>query len=136
MVDTNIALKDIMITDVIALHVEDSLRIVDNTFDKYGFHHIPILDSQRKVVGMISKEDLLRLISIRKEFTDKEFGLIKVKDFMSTNLMMVSPDDSIGLAADVFMANKFHALPIVENDILVGLVTTHDLIKYAYAKVI
>ena len=136
MIDTNIALKEIMITEVVALHLEDSLRLVDKTFDKYEFHHIPILDTDRKVAGMVSKEDILRLISIRKEFSDKEFGSIKIKDFMATNLMTVSPDDSVGLAADVFMANKFHALPIVENDVLVGLVTTHDLIKYAYSKVI
>jgi len=136
MIDTNVALKEIMTEEVITLHEDDSLRLVDKTFDKYGFHHIPILNTSKRVVGMISKDDILRLISIRNEFTDKEFGRIKVKDFMATDIVTVSSDDSIGLAADIFFANKFHALPIVENDKLVGLVTTHDLIKHAYKRVI
>ncbi len=133
--DRNIPVEKIMTTDVIALHTEDTLKIVDNTFDKHGFHHIPITDIHRKVVGMISKEDIMRLISVRREFTDKEFGKIKTKDFMCTNVVTIRPDDSIGLAADMFMANKFHALPVVDEGKLVGMVTTHDLIKYAYKDV-
>ena len=125
--------KEIMTKDVIALHLDDTLRLVDKTFDKHHFHHIPILDSNGKVAGMISKEDILRLISVRQEFTDKEFGRIKVRDFMSDKLVLITPEDSIGLAADMFITNHFHALPVVdEDDNLQGIVTTHDLIKYAY----
>ncbi len=125
--------KEIMTKDVIALHLDDTLRLVDKTFDKHHFHHIPILDSKGKVAGMISKEDILRLISVRQEFTDKEFGRIKVRDFMSDKLVLITPEDSIGLAADMFITNHFHALPVVdEDDNLQGIVTTHDLIKYAY----
>ena len=46
--------------------------------------------------------------------------------------MHLDPEDSIGLAADTFLANKFHALPIVEDQVLVGLITTHDLLKYSF----
>ncbi len=131
--DTLTPVKDIMTKDVIALHLDDTLKIVDKTFDKHHFHHIPILDSKAKVVGMISKEDILRLISVRQEFTDKEFGRIKVKDFMSDKVVLITPEDSVGLAADMFITNHFHALPVVfEDGNLAGIVTTHDLIKYAY----
>ena len=49
--------------------------------------------------------------------------------------MQLEPDDTIGLAADIFLANKFHALPVVEDERLVGIVTTHDLLKYSFTAV-
>ncbi len=128
--------QEMMTKNVIALHVDDPLRLVDKTFDKHHFHHIPILDNDGKVAGIVSKEDILRLISVRQEFTDKEFGRIKVKDFMSDKVVCITPDDSVGLAADMFITNHFHALPVVsQGGELVGIVTTHDLIKYAYKDV-
>lgn len=131
--DTTIPVSEIMTSPVITLHEDDTLRLVDKTFEKHSFHHIPILNSQGKIVGIISKEDILRLISVRNEFTDKEFGRIKVRDFMSTNVVKISPDDSVGLAAVIIMANKFHALPVVDDqNRVVGIVTSHDLIRYAY----
>lgn len=133
--DTSIIVEKIMSDEVISLHLNDTLRLVDKTFDKHNFHHIPICDVDRKVVGIISKEDIMRLISVRKEFTEKEFGSIKTKDFMSTNVVTIRPDDTIGLAADIFMTNHFHAIPVTEEDKLIGIITTHDLIKYAYGDV-
>ena len=46
--------------------------------------------------------------------------------------MFLSPEDSIGLAADIFMANKFHALPVVDDNQLIGIITTHDLLAYSF----
>jgi len=133
---TNTVVEKIMSDSVISLHPHDTLKLVDRTFDKHKFHHIPITDVNRHVIGIISKEDIMRLISIRKEFTDKDFASIRVKDFMSDKVVTIQPDDTVGLAADIFMTNHFHAIPVTEDDKLVGIVTTHDLIKYAFGDVI
>ncbi len=130
--DPKTPLRDVMTKHVIALHEDDSLRIVDKTFEKHNFRHIPILDSRLDIVGIISKEDILRLISVRKEFTDKEFGSIKARDFMSRDLVMARPEDSVEMAARIFARNHFHALPIVDDGKLVGMVTTQDLIVFAF----
>jgi acetoin utilization protein AcuB len=47
--------------------------------------------------------------------------------------LQLSPDDTVGLAADIFLANKFHALPIVDDGQLVGIVTAHDLLSYSFS---
>ncbi len=127
----NIPVSEVMTKDVISIHVEDSLNIVSKTFESHSFHHIPILN-QGKLAGILSKEDILRLLSIRTEYSDEEFKLIKVKDFMSSKVLSVRPDDSVGLVADIFMTNDIHAVPVVDGDELVGIVTTHDLIRYAF----
>ena len=57
---------------------------------------------------------------------------MQVLDIMTTKVVTLDPDDSIGLAADIFLANRFHALPIVEGKNLVGILTTYDLIKFCF----
>ena len=47
-------------------------------------------------------------------------------------LDVLSPTDTVVTAATHFTKNKYHALPVVENGKLVGIVTTYDLIEYAY----
>jgi acetoin utilization protein AcuB len=48
---------------------------------------------------------------------------------MTKGLATLSPDDRIDIAIEVFRENILHAIPVVENDELVGLITTHDIIE-------
>ncbi len=134
--DKQTALREIMTRDLITLHPDDHLLHVNKVFERFGFHHIPITDVHRQVVGIVSKSDMLQLSSLRPLLSAKEYEAIRVGDFMTTDVLVLSPDDSIGLAADIFIANKFHAIPIVEDHSLVGLVTTHDLITFAFGSVL
>jgi len=127
----NVPVNEVMTKNVISIHINDSLNIVSKTFENHSFHHIPVLN-HGKLAGILSKEDILRLLSVRAEYSEKDFKLIKVKDFMSSKVISIRSDDSVGLAADIFMTNDIHALPVVDQDELVGIITTHDLIKYAY----
>lgn len=54
------------------------------------------------------------------------------EDIMTRDPLIIEPADTIGLAADIFRANALHALPVVEDGELVGIVTSHDLLTYAY----
>jgi CBS domain-containing protein len=49
---------------------------------------------------------------------------------MSKNLISVSPETTIKEAAEILATREFHALPVCKGDLLVGIVTTTDLIKY------
>ena len=46
--------------------------------------------------------------------------------------MTIEQDDNLGLAADIILANRFHALPVVDGVDLVGIITSHDLIRCFY----
>lgn len=131
----NSPVSEMMTTNVISIHAEDNFNIVSKTFENHSFHHLPI-KSGGELVGILSKEDILRLLSIRGEYTESEFNKIQVKDFMSSHVVSILPNDSVGLAADIFMTNDIHALPVVEDGSLVGIVTTHDLVIYAYKSLV
>ena len=48
---------------------------------------------------------------------------------MTTGLAKLEPDDRINVALDVFCVNLFHALPVVKDNELVGILTPFDIIK-------
>jgi CBS domain-containing protein len=49
---------------------------------------------------------------------------------MAKKLVSISPETTIKEAAQILASKEFHALPVCEGDLLVGIITTTDLIKY------
>lgn len=133
----NISIREIMTTKLMTVSPDDTVYKVREIFNNNTFHHLPVVEPGQKLVGIISKEDLHkldRLAAMEKVTTEteKEFLHLCAGDIMTEYPMQLDPEDSVGLAADIFLANKFHALPIVEDNTLVGMVTTHDLLKYSF----
>ena len=131
--NANEKVGNIMTKNVISIHADDSLKIVNETFRKHKFHHIPVIE-HGKLVGIISKADLLQLLSVRDQYTKAEFEKIKTRNIMTSKILTLEPDDHVGLAADIFTTNFFHCIPIAVDGNLVGIVTTHDLLKHAFSE--
>jgi CBS domain-containing protein len=55
------------------------------------------------------------------------------EEAMTRQVATLDPDDSLEMAVGFFRENLFHALPVVDKDKLVGIVTTFDLLTHAYA---
>ena len=110
---------------------------IGRIFELHSFHHLPVTEDNR-LVGIVSKQDFLRVqhtLSYNWKSamnTGEDFEDFDAQDIMTEFPMHLSPDDTIGLAADIFLANKFHALPILEDETLVGIITAHDIIAYAF----
>ena len=130
--DRNMPIAAIMTTNLITLHPEDSLNIVERTFESKPFHHIPIVDTNNEICGMISKTDLLRLSAIRNEFSETQFRQIKVKEFMTPNVIVADPECTLTQVAAIFNENRFHAVPVVSGEKVVGIVTTHDVLSAVF----
>lgn len=134
-----ISLAEIMTGDLIFLHPDDSLRKVDEIFDNYTIHHIPVVDDDEKLRGIVSRIDFLKASQLFSLFNDDMFSELTVADIMTASLTTAEPTDTVALALGVFQKNLIHALPVVEDERLVGLVTTYDILDYfinedAYAK--
>jgi acetoin utilization protein AcuB len=136
--DTNIPISQIMTRDLITVPPKTTLKEVYGLFERHSFHHLPVIDEGSKLLGIISREDFykaaynLSLHTGGKTFSKLEYGGKCAKDIMTAQPLTLDPDDSVGLAADIFLANKFHSVPIVEDDQLIGIVTTHDLLEFTF----
>lgn len=125
----NEALSSIMTPSPYTANPTQSLLTVKELMDKYHIHHVPIVNGD-ELVGLITTFDLLKL---NKPFNS--YKNIKIKDVMTTNVATLTIDDKVGTVAEVILANRFHALPIIDkNKKLVGIVSSMDLIKYSFKK--
>lgn len=85
---------------------------------------------------MLSYTDLLRIsfadaIDDYAEDVDTVvYNMFTIEQVMAKKLITVSSDTTIKEVAEILAEKEFHALPVVDNEILVGIVTTTDLIKY------
>lgn len=126
--------KSIMSTELITLSPQDKLSEVKEIFEKHNIHHIPIVRF-KSIVGLVSKTDFLFFIRGFQRSEEDQFvnearlRAYTVQDIMTTGLAKLAPTDRINVALDIFLTNRFHAIPIVENDELVGIITTFDIIK-------
>ena len=125
-------ISSIMSKETVTLGPNDDLLKADKLFTDRKFHHLPVID-EGKLVGMVSKSDLLffkRGFNQEPAVEENErLQSRKVGDIMVTRLAKLEPTDRINVALEVFKENLFHALPVVENDRLVGIVTTLDIIN-------
>lgn len=125
----------IMSTQLITVHPDDTMKRVEELFNRHKIHHLPVV-SEGKLVGMVSKSDYLFFKrGFNDQTTDKRLDLFrlkvwKVSNVMTSGLAKMDPGDRINVALDVLEKNIFHAIPIVEGDRLLGIVTSHDIIRH------
>lgn len=138
----NLKLSEIMTTELVTVSPNDNMETVDKIFKENDFHHIPVVDEDKKLMGLISKSDYLIMCDSMSIFQNGEgkaqnkrfFHSILVKDVMRKNLAKLKPDNTVMIAAGFFKENLFHAVPIVdEENKLLGIVTTFDLLNLAYS---
>ncbi|MBT8258547.1 MAG: CBS domain-containing protein [Bacteroidia bacterium] len=127
--------SDIMTRDVITVSRNDDLETAELMFKKKKIRHIPVVSGDI-IVGMLSYTDLLR-ISFADAVDEDEstvdtivYNMFTIEQVMAKNVMSVTPDTSIKEVAEILAAREFHAIPVVNDGHLLGIVTTTDLINY------
>lgn len=124
-----------MTSNLVTVNPQDKLTAVREIFDKNNIHHIPVV-RYRKIVGLISKTDFLHFLRGFNQNDEDRFvnearlRAYTAEDLMTKGLAKLSPDDRINVALEIFLENRFHAIPIVnEKEELEGILTTFDVIK-------
>ena len=124
-----------MKTNVVTLSPNDSIDDVRAIFESRKIHHLPVVH-KGELVGMVSKTDYMLFShnsdnDVYDEFIEEiRRKNYQVKDIMTPRLACLESDDRINVALEVFRENRFHALPVVEGQRLVGIVTTFDIIDF------
>ena len=124
----NEPLSSIMTRHVITIGPDDKLSSAREIFMKNKVHHLPVVRGT-KLLGILTTYDLFKYV---QRDTDYESSL--VKDVMTKHVATLEPEDKVGSAAELFLENRFHAVPIVKEGELQGIVTSFDVIKYEFHK--
>ncbi|MEM7484901.1 MAG: CBS domain-containing protein [Bacteroidota bacterium] len=130
-----VPVSEIMTKDLITLTVNNDLVSAEELFKKHNIRHIPVVDKDN-VVGMLSYTDLLRISFADAVDEDEEtvdtmvYNLFSISQVMARDVVSVSSSTTIKEVAQFLSQKEFHALPVVDEGKLVGIVTTTDLINY------
>ena len=118
-----------MITDLYTVNEDELIELVAFIMDKYKVRHVPVEDTNHRLVGLVSYRSLLRLVA-RGEINDKSLNR-PVKDIMIRDLITVTPETTTVEAIDIMRAKRVPVLPVVKNEKLVGVIAESDFMPIA-----
>lgn len=134
MANFEVPARTYMSSPLASVHQGDSLDEVHRRLQESGFSALPVVDDAGKVVGVLSRSDLLRLGS-RDSETDPRSPLLvfperTAGDEMTPSPTAVSPDARLADAAEIMIGDRVHRVFIgAEGEETVGVVTTRDLMR-------
>jgi CBS domain-containing protein len=119
----NAPITEIMQENVITINDGSSLEDAVNIMIEKSVGGAPVVDGEGRVVGMITERDIVHLAG--ESITEK-----RVDGIMSRSVMTAPPEMTIGDAAKTMISSGFRRLPIVSNDLVCGLITATDIMRY------
>lgn len=143
--------KDVMKKDVITISEDENVIQLIAKFRKYNYHTLPVVDENKKILGVISSEDIMKVFLPHNPALDKllktthlcnmgeedilktelpnDIGAsVKVSDLMNTNVIAVEADKTIADARKLMTLHDIERMPVAKNDLLVGFITIFDII--------
>ena len=132
-------IKSLISKELFSLNSTNKLSDARRIFVEKGVHHLPVLDG-RKLVGMLSHTDLLRIDSgeLFKQDPKKADVLLdnlsSITEVMTKDLKTIPADTTVREATSMLADGNFHSLPVVEAGEMVGIVTTTDLLRYFHSQ--
>ncbi len=120
----NKKVKEIMTSKVKVFSPKDPISKIWANILELGYSGFPVIKSKRDIVGMITRQDIIRAGCAR---SGKESP--PVEKIMSTHIYSVNPDATIKEAALMMMKHDIGRLPVEKNGKLVGIVDRYDLIE-------
>lgn len=130
-----INVQDMMSPDPIVLSPNDSLYDARVLMQEKSFRHVPIVDAEGSLVGLVSQRNVLESgVSSQVHIDKDELARIEtgtlLSDIMTTNLTTVNAQANISDAAQLIHKHKFGCLPVVDNNNkLTGIITDHDFVE-------
>lgn len=120
--------QDIMTSNVEACSPESDLAAAATIMWKRDCGSVPVVDGERKVVGMITDRDICMAVATR----DKRASEIKVKEVISGDVYACAPDDRVRDALETMQSAQLRRLPVVDaHGVLYGILSINDIIIHS-----
>jgi CBS domain-containing protein len=140
--------KDVMTKDVITVTKYESIMTVADILADKNISGLPVVDKERKVLGIITQADILSIVGVGREHTFRD--LLKymlgeplparrmgdiVGDIMTTQVVTVKPDAYIADAVRIMDDKKIRRLTVADDSsTLLGIITRADILKAVIRK--
>ncbi len=124
--------SDIMTAKPLSIHQNGTLRQALELMEAHHFRHLPVLNSESQLVGIISDRDCRTALNsphiLRERWQDEELAeALRVRTLMTPAPIVIEPDAEAVEAARLMLNNHISCLPVILGETLVGIVTTSDI---------
>ena len=136
---------DVMVSNVITVNVDATVQEAASTLATNHISAVPVVDRQGKLAGIVSEGDLIRRSEIGTErslswwhalSTNRRLAKESVRshsrrvtDVMTTNIISVKPDSTLGEIASLLETNRIKRVPVVQDGTVVGIVSRANLVE-------
>jgi CBS domain-containing protein len=128
---------DLMTRQIITVRHDDPIGDLESLMGTFRFHHLPVVEEEMKLVGLICRTDLLhaKLGSTSEGALAPNVDANTTAECIMRKIVVVArPDSSLATACRVMLDNKLSCLPVAQEDgTLVGILTGADFMRLALA---
>jgi CBS domain-containing membrane protein len=126
--------RDVMTKEVATLERNEKLTVADDVMRLGRIRHLPIVDEDGDLAGIVSQRDLfhsglLRALGYGSHARDQALGFLVLKEAMKTDVVTVTPSAPLSEAAKIMLEKKIGCLVVVEGKKIVGILTESDFVK-------
>jgi CBS domain-containing protein len=122
--------------DLHTLGRNDKLSVADDVMRQGRIRHMPVLDDDGRLAGIISQRDLfrgalLRALGYGSRAEEMMLETVPVKGAMTEEVITTTPDTALATAAGLMLEHKVGCLPVLQDGRLVGILTESDFVRQA-----
>ena len=131
--------RDVMTAEVTTLQRNDKLSLADDIMRLGRIRHLPVLDENGQLAGILTQRDLFRgalakALGYGERAQRQLMDTLVVKEVMTSEVITTTPDAPLAEAAHVLVERKIGCLPVIEAGRLIGIITEGDFVALATRK--
>ncbi len=128
--------RDLMSAVVLTVRRNDKLSVPDNLMKQERIRHIPVLNDDDDLCGVVTQRDLfrgavLKSLGYGSRAEDRLLESLVVKEAMTENPQTTSPETPLADAARLMLEHQIGCLPVLDDEKLVGMLTEGDFVRLA-----
>ena len=123
---------DVMTRDVLSIGEETPLSEVEAIFSAHQFNGLPVVDEKQQLRGLVTKLDLLRAFRSNADYMFLPYEDIMrspASSVMSQDVQTVTPLAPLTRVLDNLVSTGVKSLPVVDGELLVGIVSREDVLR-------
>jgi CBS domain-containing protein len=125
--------KDVMVRNPVTVDPINTLSEVAAIFEKYHLNGVPVVDGTKRLLALITKLDLLKACTLRKTDWFRAIARQRVSEVLRSGILasdpaFVLPETPLTTALEKMVQNGSETLPVVEDDCLIGIVDSEDVL--------
>jgi len=126
--------RDLMTVDLVTIGRNEKLQIADDVMRLGRIRHLPVVDDDGTLAGVVSQRDLfhsglIKALGYGTHAQRNALDMVVVKEAMRTEVQTIAPDAPLAEAARRMLDGKIGCLVVVEGGKLTGILTEADFVK-------